>query len=125
VILSWDLGIFLRKKQAKEDEMAVQIDFAKFTDEELFDLNKRLVEHIKARHQARSQTAIAKFHVGDRVQFKTPEGELIKGTIIRINRKTVTLHSDDHLHWKVSAVLLQKASHERMKKNNLLLFAGK
>ena len=105
--------------------MAIQMDFTKFNDEELIDLNARLVEHMKLRHQARSQKALAKYHIGDRVQFKNHQGKLEKGTIIRINRKTITLHSDDHLNWKVSPSLLQKISEEKIspsKRNNLTLF---
>lgn len=98
------------KKQVKGLNMSVQIDFAKLSDDELFDLNAKLVEHIKARHQARSQEAIAKFDIGDRVQFKDNDGELVRATIIRINRKTVVLHSDDHRNWKVSPTFLQPIS---------------
>ena len=105
--------------------MAIQMDFTKFNDEELVDLNARLVEHMKLRHQARSQMALAKYHAGDRVQFKNLQGKIVKGTIIRINRKTITLHSDDHLNWKVSPSLLQKISEEKSnpgKRNNLFHF---
>lgn len=102
--------------------MPIQLDFNKFSDDELFELNKNLVEHVRLRHEARSQTALAKLHVGDRVYFKTDGDRKITGTIIRINRKTITLHADDHIQWKVSPGLLCKineAKSNSSKKTNI------
>ncbi|HYX33251.1 MAG TPA: hypothetical protein VE954_09070 [Oligoflexus sp.] len=90
----------------------IQMDFSKYKLEELIDLNRRLVDYVKAVQHAKDMQAIAKFDVGDRVQFKTSAGGIIKGTIFRINRKTVVVHSDDHHDWKVSPNLLQKVPHE-------------
>ena len=90
----------------------IQLDFSKYKLEELIDLNKRIVEYVKAAQHANIAQAMAKFDLGDRVQFRTTAGETIKGTIFRINRKTIVVHSDDHHNWKVSANLLQKVPHE-------------
>ncbi len=90
----------------------IQLDFSKYKLEELIDLNKRIVDYVKAVQHAKNAQAIAKFDLGDRVQFRTTAGETIKGTIFRINRKTIVVHSDDHHNWKVSANLLQKVPHE-------------
>ena len=90
----------------------IQFDFSKYKLEELIDLNKRIVDYVKAAQHAKNAQAIANFELGDRVQFRTTAGETIKGTVFRINRKTIVVHSDEHHNWKVSANLLQKVPRE-------------
>ncbi len=35
-------------------------------------------------------------------------GETVTGIVIRVNKKTVSIHSDIHQHWNVSPHLLKK-----------------
>lgn len=108
----------------KGGHMNIKIDFSKYSDAELIDLNQQIFDLIKARHALKNSQALARFDLGDRVQFKTSDGKTIKGTIIRVNKKTVSLHSDDHMNWKVSPSFLCKVVERKensVGKNNLFL----
>ena len=39
--------------------------------------------------------------------FETHDGRTITGIVIRRNRKTVTIHTDDEKHWNVSPKLVR------------------
>ncbi|MFO7937570.1 MAG: hypothetical protein R6V06_08195 [Kiritimatiellia bacterium] len=80
------------------------------TYEELRDLNKRVVARIKVLHQIKTQSEMIRFNLGDRVQFCTCEGTLVVGILIKYNRKTVSVVTDDGHQWNVSPNLLSRAS---------------
>jgi|TARA_B100002049_G_C16024024_1_gene351572 hypothetical protein len=83
------------------------IDFSQYSIEELSDLNKALVEHLRVRTQRESQRDMERFELGDRVSFTTDDNRIIEGEIIRFNQKTITVCTD-HNHWRVSPKLLTK-----------------
>jgi hypothetical protein len=84
----------------------IDIDF--LTEEELIELNHKVVARLRFLSQMRSHSAMLDFRIGERVKFH-PDGhpELI-GTIIRYNKKTVTIITDAGQHWNVSPSLLTK-----------------
>lgn len=87
----------------------MKIDIDKLSEEELIDLNNRIVERLRFLHQMRAHSQMLKFKIGDRVAFQ-PEGRPpLVGMLTRYNRKTVTLITDDGQHWNVSPGLLRKA----------------
>jgi len=58
--------------------------------------------------QMRAHAEMLEFKVGDRVTFQ-PEGRPpLTGTLMRYNRKTVTVITDDGGHWNVSPTFLQR-----------------
>lgn len=79
-------------------------------EEDLRYLNRMVVERLNLLAQAKSTAQLAQFAEGDRVHFTTNDGSLIQGVVVRLNRKTVSLRSDDGLNWKVSPVLLRKTA---------------
>lgn len=50
--------------------------------------------------------AIGAFKKGDKVQFTTRKGEVIKGKVDKVNRKNVKLTATDGVNWSVTATLL-------------------
>lgn len=54
--------------------------------------------------------ATTAFHIGDRVRFRTKTGRAVVGTIERINRKSISVSSDNpaELGWRVSPNILQR-----------------
>jgi hypothetical protein len=80
---------------------------------QLMQLNHEVVARVKILQQKESYKALAKFNIGDYVSFDTNMGP-IKGVIVKLNKKTATLHSDDHQHYNVSPQLLKKISGQRM-----------
>lgn len=78
-------------------------------EDDLLYLNRMVIERLNLLAQARSTVALAQFAEGDRVQFRTHEGLLKQGVVIRLNKKTASLRTDDGQNWKVSPALLHKA----------------
>ncbi|WP_066459929.1 MULTISPECIES: hypothetical protein [Castellaniella] len=71
-------------------------------------LNRMVVERLNLLDQARSTVQLAQFAQGDRVSFIANDGMEKHGTVLRLNKKTVSLRTDDEMLWKVSPGLLRK-----------------
>ena len=88
----------------------MKIDIDKLTEEELIDLNNRVVARLRFLNQMRAHSQMLDFRIGDRVTFQ-PEGRLpLVGIVTRYNKKTVTVITDSDQHWNVAPGLLRKAS---------------
>lgn len=77
-------------------------------EEDLLFLNRMVVERLNLLAQARSTVQLAQFAEGDRVEFTTQEGIVKCGVVVRLNKKTASLRTDDAQNWKVSPALLRK-----------------
>src|SRR5262245_29986538 len=88
------------------------IDLTGYTEEDLIELNRRVVERIRVLRQQRCASIMTEFVVGDRVSFQPECGHGVIGTLIRMNRKSVTVVTTDGHHWRVAPGLLKKASSE-------------
>ena len=87
--------------------MAIDID--RLTEAELVDLNRRIVERLRFLQQMRVHATMLQFSLGDRVAFDTAAGGVIVGTLMRYNKKSVTVITDHQERWNVSPVLLRRA----------------
>lgn len=88
--------------------MTSRIDIDGLTESELIDLNHRVVERLRFLHQARAHSRMLEFSVGDRVSFQ-PEGrEPLFGVLVRYNKKTVTVITDQGQRWNVGPGALRK-----------------
>ena len=88
----------------------MKIDIDKLTEEELIDLNNRIVARLRFLNQMRAHSQMLDFRIGDRVTFQ-PEGRPpLFGIITRYNKKTVTVITDSGQHWNVAPGLLRKAN---------------
>ncbi len=87
----------------------MKIDIDKLSEEELIDLNNKIVERLRFLSQMRAHSQMLDFKIGDRVTFQ-PEGRSpLVGMLTRYNRKTVTVITDNGQHWNVAPGLLRKA----------------
>ena len=77
------------------------INIDHLSEEELFNLNQRVVERLKMLEQMRALQSMVKLNIGQRVCFD-PDGRMRTGTIIKFNHKTVVVKTDDHHQWKVA-----------------------
>lgn len=77
-------------------------------EEDLLFLNSVVVERLKLLAQAKSTVQLAQFAVNDRVEFTGPNETLKRALVLRLNKKTATLRTDDGQLWKVSPGLLRK-----------------
>lgn len=86
--------------------MTKKIDLDELTRDELIKLNKRIVSRIK---ELDAESTV-NFNKGDRVKFRTKKGEIIQGTVEKLNKKTIDIFDDSrHVKWRVSASILQAA----------------
>src|SRR5919108_4814396 len=87
----------------------MKIDIDKLSEEELVDLNHRIVERLRFLNQMRAHSQMLDFKIGDRVTFQ-PEGrQPLVGMLTRYNKKTVTVITESGQHWNVAPGLLRKA----------------
>ena len=105
-----------------------KINIDDLTEAELVDLNHRIVERLRFLGQMRDHKQMLGFRIGDRVTFH-PEGHPpLTGMLTRYNKKTVTVITDEGMHWNVSPGLLRKAEspgNADSGKSNLILLKKK
>jgi len=77
------------------------------TEPELISLNRRIVERLRRIASINRQHHMMAFHVGQRVLFVTKEEDIVCGTILKLNQKTVSVMAEDGTRWKVSPSLLR------------------
>ena len=88
------------------DRVSAAEAIKQLNEEDLLFLNRLIVERLKLIAQARATSQMAKFTKGDRVGFPGPEGRILEGTVIRLNKKTVSISTDDGYRWNVPPRLL-------------------
>jgi hypothetical protein len=87
----------------------MKIDIDKLSEDELIDLNNRIVARLRFLNQMRAHSRMLDFRIGDRVTFQPQERPALFGIITRYNKKTVTVITDGGQHWNVAPGLLRKA----------------
>jgi hypothetical protein len=87
----------------------MNIDIDRLTEAELIELNHRIVARLRLMQQMRAHVGMMAFRVGERVAFAPPGHGRIEGVLVRYNRKTVTVLTDDGRNWNVSPELLSPA----------------
>ena len=86
----------------------MQIDIDRLNEEELIDLNNRIVARLRFLNQMRAHSQMLDFKIGDRVSFQ-PEGHrMILGVLTRYNKRTVTIITEDGQRWNVAPQFIQR-----------------
>ena len=94
------------------------IDIDKLSEEDLIDLNHRIVERLRFLNQMRAHSQMLDFKIGDRVTFQPQGRPPVVGMLTRYNKKTVTVITDSGQHWNVAPGFLRKAaSHDQAETN--------
>ncbi len=83
------------------DRAAAVETIRRMNEEDLRFLNRLIVERLKLIGQARSTAMLARFSVGDRVSFPSTSGERKVGVIVRLNKKTASIVTDEGQQWNV------------------------
>ncbi len=91
------------------------IDIDKLTEKELIDLNHRIVERLKFLESMRAHAEMLEFSVGEKVLFSPPGRREVTGVLVKYNKKTVTVLTEDGQKWNVSPHLLEKAKESKQK----------
>jgi hypothetical protein len=107
-----------------EGKVTMKIDLDRLTESELIDLNHRIVARLRMFAELRAHTSMLEFKVGERVSFKADGGRRITGVLVRYNKRTVSLVTDDGHRWNVSPALLTRmtTSDPNPQSQNVLAF---
>ena len=99
------------------------VDIDRMTHDELVALNQRIVERLKFLNSMQAHKDMMAFNIGARVSFDSGQNGRLLGTLLKFNRKTVTVVTDNGQKWNISPHLLKTPSqHNRSSmqmKNNL------
>ena len=71
------------------------------SDDELRMLNQEIVARLNQRIERRLRQAVLQFEVGQSVEFDGPDGRVVRGSVKRVNQKTITITTPGGL-WRVS-----------------------
>jgi hypothetical protein len=95
------------------DRAAAAESIRKLNEDDLRFLNRLIVERLKLIHQARSTVMLANFSEGDRVSFPASDGLRRCGVIVRLNKKTASIVTDEGQRWKVHPSFLSAIASEQ------------
>jgi len=87
--------------------MAINIDH--LSESELIHLNERIVQRLRMMNQMRAHMRMLDFTLGERVWFQTEGDRIVRGVLVKYNKKSVTVITDDGSRWTVSPSFLRKA----------------
>ena len=93
----------------------MKIDIDKLTEKELIDLNHRIVERLRFIDSMRAHAEMLEFSVGEKVCFRPPGRGEVVGVLVKYNKKTVTVLSEEGRKWNVSPHLLEKVKKSEQK----------
>lgn len=82
------------------------IDIDALTHDELVALNYRIVERLKFLDSMQAHNSMMAFNIGARVSFDSGKDGRLLGTLLKFNRKTVTVVTDNGQKWNISPHLL-------------------
>ena len=93
----------------------MKIDIDKLTEQELIELNHKIVERIKFLQSMRVHSAMMEFVIGEKVSFSPSRSVTLYGKIAKYNKKTVTIFTDEGEKWNVPPSLMNKVESRKKK----------
>jgi len=106
----------------------MKIDIDRLTEDQLIDLNNRIVQRLRFLEQMRAHTQMLEFKIGDRVMFNPDNRGPVTGMLTRYNKKTVTIITESGQKWTVSPMLISKVvtpATDTILKNQMLKLPSK
>jgi hypothetical protein len=89
-------------------EARMKIDIDKLSEAELVELNHRIVERLRFLESLHNHREMLQFSIGEKVSFEAPGRGRQIGTLVRYNKKSVTVVTDHGQKWTVSPHLLSR-----------------
>jgi hypothetical protein len=99
----------------------MKIDIDKLSYDELVELNHKIVERLKFLDTMHTHKEMMRFNPGDQVCFDPPGREKQFGTLVKYNKKTVTVITESGQKWNISPHLLQKIKTVKEKKQGKVI----
>ncbi|MDA2918478.1 hypothetical protein MYX76_03110 [Desulfobacterota bacterium AH_259_B03_O07] len=94
------------------------IDIDRLSEEELIELNHRIVERLKFLESMHTHNEMMQFSPGEQVSFEPSGRGRQIGTLVKFNKKTVTVITDSGQKWNVSPHLLSKVKNTTKPKSS-------
>jgi len=85
-----------------------RFDIDSLSEDELIELNHKIVARLRFLNQMRSHSAMLEFRIGERVTFRPVGRSAVIGIITHYNKKTVTVVTDSGERWNVTPNLLSR-----------------
>jgi len=98
--------------------LSLSVDIDTLTEKELIELNRRIVERLKFIESMRAHIEMMEFDVGEKVSFEPPGRAKQIGVLMKYNKKTVTVITEEGQLWNVSPYLLSKVNNEKSESDN-------
>ncbi|MGB5455913.1 MAG: hypothetical protein WBO16_19830 [Gammaproteobacteria bacterium] len=93
--------------------MPINID--NLSEDELIELNHKIVERLKFLESLHAHNDMMQFSPGEQVSFEPPGRGRQIGTLVKFNKKTVTVITETGQKWNVSPHLLSKVKNVKAK----------
>jgi hypothetical protein len=91
-----------------QTDMKINID--NLTESELIHLNEKIIQRLRMIRQMRAHVQMLDFQLGERVWFQTEREEIVRGVLVRYNKKSVTVITDEGNRWTVAPGFLRKST---------------
>ena len=86
----------------------MKIDIDQLSEDELVDLNHRIVERLRFLASMHTHHEMLQFSIGEKVSFEPAGRGRQIGTLVRYNKKSVTVITEGGQKWNVSPHLLSR-----------------
>ena len=96
----------------------MKIDIDSMSYDELVELNHKIVERLKFLDSIHTHKEMMKFSPGDQVCFEPAGRGKQFGTLVKYNKKTVTVITESGQKWNVSPHLLRKVKNVKSSKSS-------
>ena len=96
----------------------MEIDIDSMNYEELIELNHKIVERLKFLDLMHTHKEMMQFNPGDQVCFEPSGRGKQFGTLVKYNKKTVTVITESGQKWNISPHLLRKVKTVKSSKNS-------
>jgi hypothetical protein len=96
----------------------MEIDIDSMSYDELFKLNHKIVERLKFLDSMHTHKEMMQFSPGDQVCFEPAGRGKQFGTLVKYNKKTVTVITESGQKWNVSPHLLSKVKNVKSRKDS-------
>jgi len=99
----------------------MKIDIDSLTYDELIELNQKIIARLKFLDTLHAHKEMMQFSPGDQVSFEPPGRGKLFGTLVKYNKKTVTVITESGQKWNVSPHLLSKVKNVKNNKQGKII----
>ena len=99
----------------------MKFDIDSLSYDELVELNHKIVARLKFLDSMHTHKEMMQFSPGDQVAFEAPGRGKVFGTLVKYNKKTVTVITESGQKWNVSPHFLSKVKRVKDRKQDKII----